>query len=132
MNTSETIPPLEKKLPWYSSKLFRGLAVFLAVILWFGLFAWWGVDWHHDGIMLAPVKQILEQKVLFRDVFCQYGPLAVWIQCIPASLFGAETLVIRLTTVLFYGFIKSRQRFRVGFYALSVSLYAFLQVREIR
>lgn len=78
------------------------MGVFAAVFLWFGLFAWWGVDWHHDGIMLAPVKQLLEQRVLFKEVFCQYGPLSIWIPCIPAAIFGAETIVLRLTTVFFY------------------------------
>ena len=86
-------------------KLFHDIFLFFAVVLWFGLFAWYDVDWHHDGIMLGAVAQVLEQKVLFRDIFCQYGPLSIWIQCVPAALFGAETLVIRLTTVVFYGFI---------------------------
>ena len=105
MNTSEKIIPLEKKLPWYRSKLFRGLAVFLAVVIWFGLFAWYDVDLHHDGILLAAADLLTKQKVIFRDVFCQYGALTVWIQSIPVKFFGADVLVIRLTTVLFYGFV---------------------------
>ena len=79
--------------------------LFLAVVVWFGIFAWYDVDLHHDGIMLAAADLVAKQRVIFREVFCQYGALTVWIQSIPVRFFGADALVIRLTTVLFYGFI---------------------------
>ena len=104
MNTSEILPP-EKQTPWYRRKWFRSTAVFLAVVVWFGLFSWYDVDLHHDGIMLAAADLVAKQRVIFREVFCQYGALTVWIQSIPVRFFGADVLVIRLTTVLFYGFI---------------------------
>ena len=95
----------EKNVPRNCRKRLHNTAIFLATVVWFGLFAWIDTDWHHDGIMLGAVSQVLDNKLLFRNVFCQYGPLSVWLQCIPCALFGSEVLVIRLTTVFFYGLI---------------------------
>ena len=83
----------------------RSLLIFVLVAGWFSLFARLGFDSHHDGIMLGAAAEVAGGKLLFKEVFCQYGPLAVWIQSIPVFFFGAEVLVVRLTTVLFYGFI---------------------------
>ena len=105
MNTFEKKISFPESTPWYGRKWLCNVVFFLAVIIWFGIFAWYDVDLHHDGIMLAAADQVAKKRVIFRDVFCQYGALTVWIQSLPVSFFGADVLVIRLTTVLFYGFI---------------------------
>lgn len=92
-------------MPQSGKKWLCNTAVFLAVVIWFGIFAWYDVDLHHDGIMLAAADLVAKQRVIFKEVFCQYGALTVWIQSIPVRFFGADALVIRLTTVLFYGFV---------------------------
>lgn len=106
MNISEnkTVPEqiqAEKKSPSFVCLLL----LFAAVIVWFGFWSCMDIDVHHDGIMLAAAAGVANNKVIFRDVFCQYGALVPWIQSIPVKLFGAEVIVIRLTTVLFYGFV---------------------------
>ena len=80
-----------------------GIAVFVFTVLWFSLFAAVRLDMHHDAIMLKPAIDVAAGKVIFRDTFCQYGALAVWIQALAVKLFGGEIVVIQLTTVLFYG-----------------------------
>ena len=79
------------------------LAVFLVTVLWFAVFAVARIDMHHDAVMLKPAIDVAAGKVIFRDTFCQYGALAVWIQALAVKLFGGELVVIQLLTVLFYG-----------------------------
>ena len=79
------------------------LAVFVVTAAWFSLFAVARLDLHHDGVMLKPAVDVAAGKVIFRDTFCQYGALAVWLQALAVKLFGGELVVIRLLTVLFYG-----------------------------
>ncbi|MBQ6352459.1 MAG: glycosyltransferase family 39 protein [Lentisphaeria bacterium] len=80
-----------------------GISVFLFTVGWFSLFAVARVDLHHDAVMLKPAIDVAAGRVLFRDSFCQYGALAVWLQALAVKLFGGELVVIRLLTVLFYG-----------------------------
>ncbi len=89
---------------WFRQRWFRDLILFSVTVLWFGTMARFGFDPHHDGIMLGAAAGIAEGKLLYKEIFCQYGPLAVLIQSLPVWLWGAETLVIKWTTVLFYGF----------------------------
>lgn len=86
-------------------KIFRDLLLFAVTVICFGTMARFGFDAHHDGVMLGAAAAVAEGKLMFKEVFCQYGPLAVWIQSIPVKLFGAEDLVIKSTTVFFYGLI---------------------------
>ena len=79
------------------------LAVFVVTVLWFSIFAVARLDMHHDAVMLKPAIDVAAGKVIFRDTFCQYGALAVWIQALAVKLFGGELIVIQLLTVLFYG-----------------------------
>lgn len=90
---------------WFRKKWFRDLLLFTVTILWFGTMARFGFDPHHDGIMLGAADLVAGGKLLFKEVFCQYGALAVWIQSIPVWFFGAEDLVIKWTTVFFYGLV---------------------------
>ena len=79
------------------------LAVFLVTVLWFAVFAVARIDMHHDAVMLKPAIDVAAGKIIFRDTFCQYGALAVWLQALAVKLFGGELIVIQLLTVLFYG-----------------------------
>ena len=103
MNISENKTDSKKTVQ--SRNWWKSLLIFAAVVIWFGTMSRFGFDAHHDGIMLGAAAAVAEGKLLFKEVFCQYGPLAVWIQSIPVWLFGAEDIVIKFTTVVFYGFI---------------------------
>jgi hypothetical protein len=82
--------------------LIFGIAVFLFTAVWFSIFAVARLDMHHDAVMLKPAIDVAAGKVLFRDSFCQYGALAVWLQTLAVKIFGGELIVIQLLTVLFY------------------------------
>lgn len=103
MNNSETKENISSHEKWFRRKRFRDLVLFTVTVVWFGTMARFGFDPHHDGIMLGAAAAVAEGKLLFKEVFCQYGPLAVLIQSIPVRFFGAEDLVIKWTTVFFYG-----------------------------
>ena len=79
------------------------IAVFVTTVLWFSVFAVARIDMHHDAIMLKPAIDVAAGKAIFRDTFCQYGALAVWLQALAVKLFGGEIVVTQLLTVLFYG-----------------------------
>ena len=79
------------------------LAIFIVTITWFSVFAVARIDMHHDAIMLKPAIDVAAGKALFRDTFCQYGALAVWLQALAVKVFGGEIVVTQLLTVLFYG-----------------------------
>lgn len=81
--------------------LFR-LGLFLVVTVLFGAFAPLEVDLHHDGVMLKPAMDVASGQVIFRDTFCQYGAFTTFFQALAIKLFGAELLVIKYQTVLFY------------------------------
>lgn len=101
MNISEDNSPKR----FFGSGWWKSPLIFIAVVIWFGIMSRFGFDSHHDGIMLGAAAGAADGKLLFKEVFCQYGPLTVWIQSIPVWLFGAEDIVIKFTTVVFYGFI---------------------------
>ncbi len=86
-----------------SRELWIGTGIFSFTVLWFGLFALVRIDLHHDAVMLKPAIDVAAGRVIFRDTFCQYGALAVWIQALAVKIFGGELAVIQLLTVLFYG-----------------------------
>ena len=86
-----------------SREFWIGTWIFLFTVLWFGVFALVRIDLHHDAVMLKPAIDVAAGKVIFRDTFCQYGALAVWIQALAVKIFGGELAVIQLLTVLFYG-----------------------------
>ena len=86
-----------------SREFWIGTGIFLFTVLWFGIFALVRIDLHHDAVMLKPAIDVAAGKVIFRDTFCQYGALGVWIQALAVKIFGGELAVIQLLTVLFYG-----------------------------
>lgn len=81
----------------------ENLILFGVVMVVFGFFAFLDIDYHHDGLMLKTAMDVAEGQVIFRDTFNQYGALTTFFQALAIKLFGAELLVIRLTTVFFYG-----------------------------
>lgn len=83
---------------WLSSHrwvLFAACGLFLC-------FVPWGVDPHHDGLMLKSAMDVAAGRVVFRDSFNQYGLLTPLLQGAAVRFFGAEIIVLRLLTVLFY------------------------------
>lgn len=54
-------------------------------VIVFGLylfFARYGVDAHHDGVMVAAARIVGEGGVVHRDAFAMYGPIVTWLQAI--------------------------------------------------
>ena len=102
MNISEKTPAASGD-QWFRQKWFRDIILFSLTVFWFGTLCRFGFDAHHDGVMLGAAAALAEGKLIFKEVFCQYGPLSVLIQSIPVRIWGAEDLVIKLTTVFFYG-----------------------------
>ena len=105
MSELKTSCPKINRCPAFlrSSEFWIGTGIFVFTVLWFGCFALLRIDLHHDAVMLKPAIDIAAGKVIFRDTFCQYGALAVWIQALAVKIFGGEIAVIQLLTVLFYG-----------------------------
>ena len=88
---------------FFHSLIFRESIIFILTVVFFGFFAFIGIDMHHDGVMLIPALRVSDGGILFRDVFYQYGLFVPLFQGMAVALFGGELLVIRLLTVLFYG-----------------------------
>ena len=86
-----------------SHEFWIATGIFVFTVLWFGCFALLRIDLHHDAVMLKPAIDVVSGKVIFRDTFCQYGALGVWLQALAVKFFGGEVAVIQLLTVLFYG-----------------------------
>jgi len=84
------------------NNLIRGSVIFALCGLFFYVFSRIGIDQHHDGVMLFPAVKVARGAVVFRDVFCQYGLFVPLMQGAAVALFGAELMVIRILTVLFY------------------------------
>lgn len=62
-----------------------------------------GVDPHHDGVILKPAIDTVQNKTLFKDTFTFYGALSTYINFIALSILGQSLLSIRLATSFFYG-----------------------------
>lgn len=92
------VPVAFKHIPLW----FREVLIFTFTCLFFAYWALIGIDPHHDGVMLIPAIRVSQGAAVFRDVFCQYGLLVPLLQGGAVAVFGAELLVIRLLTVLFY------------------------------
>lgn len=87
------------------SKIFwiwQPIIVFLLTGILAVVFARFGVDPHHDGIMFKPALDVALGKTLFRDTFTQYGALTTWLQASGIIVFGEYLLAIKLVTAFFY------------------------------
>ena len=78
------------------------LTYFIITFLWFTVFAFIGIDPHHDGILLKPAIDIINGKMLFKDTFTQYGMLTTLIQAAAIKVIGPYLISIKISTVLFY------------------------------
>ena len=97
------------KPAWGLSKcldLLLSLSIFLATILIAGYFSTLGADARHDGTMFKPAMDVANGAMLFRDTFTGYGALAILIQAASLNIFGKYLIVIKFTTVFFYGLIS--------------------------
>ena len=72
-------------------------AVFAAAYLPLARF---GVDPHHDGMMLKPALVVADGGVIHRDVYSQYGPMASWVHALWVVLLGPTLWAIRTGTAL--------------------------------
>lgn len=59
----------------------------------------YGVDPHHDGIMVKPALDVLAGQVMFRDTFTQYGALTTYLQAM-ALWFQPTLLAVRMLTLV--------------------------------
>ncbi|MBC8365062.1 MAG: glycosyltransferase family 39 protein [Actinobacteria bacterium] len=59
-----------------------------------------GIDPHHDGLMLKPALVVADGGVIHRDVFSQYGPMATWVHAIWVVILGPTLWAIRTGTAL--------------------------------
>ena len=66
------------------------------------LFALYGVDSHHDGIMLKTAMDVANGKALYRESFYQYGYLVALIQAVFVKIFGEYLWAVHLSTVVMY------------------------------
>jgi hypothetical protein len=82
-----------KALPWLA---------FLSTLGWMGFLSRYGVDLHHDGVVLKPALDVASGMTLFRDTFSQYGPLSSWLLAVPVAVFGPSLWAIKCTAVVFY------------------------------
>lgn len=84
-------------------KYLPSILLFLSGTLFFGFYALLGIDLHHDGIMFKTAVDAANGVPLFRGTFSQYGVLTPLLQGAAIRIFGAELLVIKLLTAVFYG-----------------------------
>lgn len=89
-------------------------SIFLITIVISGYFSSIGVDPHHDGILAKPAMDVASGRMLFRDTFTLYGALTTLIQALSLNIFGKYLIILKFTTVFFYGLI-------------SISLYLILK-----
>src|SRR5260221_14732516 len=85
--------------------ILTSVGIFSFVFFIASFFARIGVDPHHDGIMFKAAYDVAMGKVLFRDTYSHYGPVAPLIQALAVVFFGKYLLGIRMVTAFFYGLI---------------------------
>ncbi len=114
----------DRHFPW-AAVVF---AVFAAAYLPLARF---GVDPHHDGLMLKPALVVAEGGVIHRDVFSQYGPMASWVHALWVVVLGPTLWAIRTGTALMlvtaatFFFVAWRRAFGQGVALVAISC-AFL------
>lgn len=96
----------------------------------------YGVDAHHDGIMLKPALDVLAGQSLFRDTFTHYGALTTYLQA-AAMWFQPTLLAVRVLTAgahvvtLFFLYAAWRHVLPRSLAALSCGLFIlFVPVYE--
>lgn len=89
-------PPTAPALDWRDRVIAGGLAAGLTA--WLLPLANYGVDPHHDGIMLKPALDVLSGQAVFRDTFTHYGALTTYLQAM-ALWFQPTLLAVRVLTL---------------------------------
>lgn len=95
-----------------NAKINKFLDIFIPIFIFFvtliisGYFSLFGVDPHHDGILIKPALDVSRGLSLFKETFTQYGALTTYIQALSLNLFGEYLIVIKLLTALTYSLIS--------------------------
>lgn len=72
------------------------IALLVIAVLFFGTFAQFDPDPHHDGIQIASAIGVSQGLLIHADVYSQYGPIAPWLNAIPLKIIGHTLLALRL------------------------------------
>lgn len=96
---SQTHVPLSLSLQ--NNAVISGLAFVLTLIcvLWAGRY---GVDAHHDGVILKPALDVAAGKRVFTDTFSQYGPLTTWLHALAIQIWGPSLYSLRILAAIAY------------------------------
>ncbi len=97
MSDLENIPADNKRSGWIISA-----ALFVFTLLWFGFWAQYGVDPHHDGIMFKAAADVARGQTLYAQTYSHYGILTVFFQAAALYVFGVNLLVLKYLSVFFY------------------------------
>lgn len=84
-----------------TSTFFSPFLVFLISFFVISVFALRGIDPHHDGIMLKSALDVSYGKILFKETYFHYGPIAAYLHAF-SLLFEERLINIRLITTAFY------------------------------
>lgn len=93
----EIAPADNKRSGWIVSA-----ALFVFTLLWFGFWAQYGVDPHHDGIVFKAAADVARGQTLYGQTYSHYGILTVFFQAAALYVFGVNLLVLKYLSVLFY------------------------------
>jgi hypothetical protein len=88
-------PPAAPAREWTDAAL-RGLIVFVAMVLAWYTWAHWGNFQVDCGRELYVPLEILRGKLIYRDIFYPYGPLAPYAGALLIALFGPHLVVFYL------------------------------------
>lgn len=94
---AENISADNKRSGWIVSA-----ALFVFTLILFGFWAQYGVDPHHDGIMFKAAADVARGQTLYGQTYSHYGILTVFFQAAALYIFGANLLVLKYLSVLFY------------------------------
>ena len=88
-----------------------------------------------EGIVLMAFKGVFQGDLLYRDVWCGYGPIAPYIFSVVFHIFGMSVLIVRYasTIILLPGVIASYficRRFLPVWWSAAASLMAFLMTYQ--
>lgn len=82
---------------WRPAEALSLTAVIGLLYVWLARF---GVDPHHDGMVVQPAFVVADGGVVHRDVFEQYGAVTAWYHGAAVRMFGRTLLVIRVSSAL--------------------------------
>ncbi len=94
---AENVPAENKRSGWIVSA-----ALFVFTLLWFGFWAQYGVDPHHDGLVFKSAADVARGQTLYAQTYSHYGILTVFFQAAALYVFGVNLLVLKYLSVFFY------------------------------